>query len=459
MSVRQFLPVIFGKSNTPPDPGGPTGLIGIAGEQGFGVGICPEPDVLVELGLSEMEGTTNPTHPNYGNYVHTNGGISVFIPKFFYRIGDPDSPRYSEYGLNAHDVVGVDVFANEAEANLAGFALHRAFVDDGQEKCGFFYDKYLASKYGSTSCKSVKMEHPISLHTTSHYEASSMMVGCTGIMADAVVLARARGYGWNAPAIFMADAIATIAMAHGQAATSADFCAWYDPTDTTNFPKGCNNNALADVNDPTVTFQEAYASKPLTGSASNLAKTTHNGQDNGITDVNGAMYQVTIGLTQAGTSATEATQVTTGLCYVLKPEAKHADLTGGWDGATDAWGNTGALATRFDAINNFMPWGSTTGWISFGNGNNQVFSGATSGTDYLRKCCGIQMPTSSMSEVGTPLFGNDGCSQYGQQNLVPMVAGGWSVSTRGGVFFRYWNASRSNFNTQRGFRASAYGSK
>lgn len=459
MSVRKLLPAIFGKSDTPPIP---ISLIGIAGQQGFGVGVCPEPDMLAELGLSEMEGTTDPSHPNYGNYIHTNGGISVFVPRFFYRIGHASSPRYAKYGVNAHDVVGAETFANEYEANQAGYALHRAFIDDGKEKSGFFYDKYLASKDGTTSCKSVKNESPISLVTTSGYSRSSDMVGCTGILADAVVLARARGYGWNAPSTFQPDALATITMAHGQAATSTDFCAWYDPTDTTNFPKGCNNNALADFNDPTVTFVsagETNANKPRTGSASNLAKTTHNGQANGITDVNGAMYQVTIGLTQAGTSATSSTAVTNGQCYVLKPTAKHADLTGGWNGATDAWGNTGALATRFDAINNFMPWGSTTGWINFGNGNNQVFSGATSGTDYLRKCCGIQIATSSMSAAGTPLFGNNGCYQYGVHNLVPTVAGGWSGSGLDGVFFRNWGAHLSSSSITRGFRAAAYGSK
>lgn len=443
-------------SSSPPTP--EVGLIGVAGQRGFGVGVCPEPSWLTELGLSEMEGTTDPSHDNYGNYQHTNGGVSVFVPKFYYRIGSVSSPNYVKYGLNAFDVCGIETFTTEAEANVAGWALHRAFIDDGKEKPGFFYDKYLASKDGTTSCKSVRNAHPISLHTSATYEPSSTMTGCTGILADAVVLARARGYGWNAPSTFKPDALATITMAHAQASTSTDFCAWYDPTDTTNFPKGCNNNALGDFNDPSVTFQMAVANKPLTGSASNLAKTTHNGQANGIADVNGAMSQVTIGLTQVGASATTATAITNGLCYVLKPTAKHADLTGGWSGATDAWGNAGALATRFDAINSFMPWGSTTGWVNFGNGSNQVFSGATSGTDYLRKCCGIQMATSSMSAAGTPLFGNDGCYQYGVQNLVPLVAGRWAVSDLTGVFFRDWGLYRSAANTGCGIRAAAYGS-
>lgn len=432
--------------------------IGTPGTRGFGVGICFEDSWLAELGLSPMEGTENASHDNYGNYQHENGGISVFIPKFYYRIGHPSSPRYAKYGVNAFDIAGTDVFSNTDDANAEGYALHRAFIDDGKEKPGFFYDKYLASKDGTTSCKSVRGGHPISLATNAGYEPSSSMVGCTGILADSVVLSRARGYGWNTVSLFMVDAIAKISMAHGQAATSADFCAWYDPTDTTNFPKGCNNNALGDFNDPTVTFQMAISTKPLTGSASDLAKTTHNGQACGITDVNGAMYQATIGVTQAGTSATANSRVTTGHAYVLKRTSRHADLTGGWNGANDAWGNDAALASRFDLISGFLPWGSTTGWVNFGNGNNQVFSGASTGTDYLRSCAGIQMGTSSMSAAGTPLFGNDGCYQYTTTNLVPVVAGTWNVFGRAGVFFRYWGFHRTLANSTNGFRAAAYGS-
>lgn len=460
MSVRKLLPAIFGKSDAPPAIEIPIGSIGIAGQQGFGVGVCPESDVLVELGLSEMEGTTNPSHPNYGNYVHTNGGISVFIPKFFYRIGSPESPMYAKYGLNAHDVVGIETFANEYEANQAGYALHRAFIDDGKEKCGFFYDKYLASKDGTTSCKSVKMAHPISLTTTAGMEPSSTMVGCSGTLTDAVVLSRARGYGWNVVLLFMVDALAKISMAHGQAATSSNACAWYDSAGVTNFPKGCNSGSLSDINDPSVTFSAASGSKPLTGSASNFAKTTHNGQASGITDVNGGIYQITIGVTQAGTAANSTTQITSGQAFVLKRTAKHADLTSGWNGSTDAWGNTTGLANNFDAISGFLPWGSTTGGINFGNGNNQVFSGALSGVDYLRSCCSIQATTASMSSSGSNLFGKDACYRWGRHNLVPYVAGTGASATNAGVFMRYWNAYRSAVKQDSfGFRAAAYGSK
>lgn len=102
--------------------------------------------------------------------------------------------------------------------------------------------------------------------------------------------------------------------------------------------------------------------------------------------MNGAIYQVMLGLTQAGTSETDTTAITT---------VRNASFSGNccgagqldWrfcGGATDAWGTTTNLATNYDLTNGFLPWGATTGWNYFGNGSNAVFSGATSGTDYLR---------------------------------------------------------------------------
>lgn len=457
MRLKQLILAAASYSSGPgpgpePDPGVPG-----PGSQGFGVGVAPE-EWLAPLGLSEMEGTTDKTSDNYGNYQHTNGGVSVFVPKFYYRIGSTESPRYAEYGLNCIDIVLADAFANEAEANSAGYALHRAFIDDGKEKPGFFYDKYLASRDG-TEVVSVKNGQPISLATTAGYVTSVGLPGCTGIAADAVVASRTRGYGWNCISLFMADAIAKTSLAHGQYSTSDEFCAWYDPLKLANFPKGCNNGALGDYDDPTLTFissGEPDANKPLTGSASNLAKTTHNGQACGITDVNGAMSQVTIGATNAGPSASSFARITDGNCYVLKTTAKHADLTGGWDGVTDAWGDTG-LTNNFDYVVDFFPWESTTGVVRFGNGNNQVFSGALSGTDYLRSCSGVQVSDAAMSAAGTPLFGNDGCGQYNRQNLVPQVSYRWNSAQIGGVFYRNWTHYRPQSDASFGFRAAAYG--
>jgi hypothetical protein len=338
--------------------------------------------------------------------------------------------------------------------------LHRAFIDGGVEKAGFFIDKYLASKDGTSSCKSVKNGVPISLTTSASYTRSQGMLGCTGILADSVVLSRARGNGWNAPLAFQYDAIAKLSLAHAQHATSSTYCAWYDAGLTTNFPKGCNT-VLKDTNDATVTFTTAGdsgdANKPRTGSASNLAKTTHNGQLCGVADVNGAMLQVLIGLTMAGTSATDTTQVTTGNAYILKRSAFHKNLTGGFGGANDAWGTTSSLATNFDLIAGFEPWIATTNWNYFGNGANQVFSGALSGTDYLRSCVGIAALT-GMSSTGTNQFGNDGNHRNGRANQVPLASGDWAINATTGIFYRDWRYGRSASFAAYGFRSAAYGS-
>lgn len=437
-----------------------SGLIGEAGTQGFGAGECPTASWLTELGLSAMVGTSDKASENYGNYQHTNGGVSVFIPKFYYKFGDTSDPAYSTFGANTITIKGIETFSGEVAANVAGYALHRAFVDGGIEKPGFFIDKYLASKDGTSSCKSVKNGVPISLTASTSYTNSNGMTGCTGVLADSVVLSRARGTRWNCETVFQADALAKLSLAHAQHATSATYCAWYDAAGTTNFPKGCNTS-LKDVNDATVTFVSAGdtgdANKPKTGSASNLAKTTHNGQLCGVADVNGAMYQVLIGLTMAGTSATDTTQNTTGNAYVLKRTALHKNLTGGWGGTTDAWGSTSSLTTNFDAITGFEPWAGATGLDYFGNGTAQVFSGATSGTDYLRSCSGIAN-LAGMSAAGTNQFGNDGNYRYGIANQVPLAAGDWNSAASAGVFYRYWFRTRSTDSVYIGFRASAYGS-
>jgi hypothetical protein len=92
-------------------------------------------------------------------------------------------------------------------------------------------------------------------------------------------------------------------------------CAWYDAAGTTNYPKGCNNNALKDTNDTTVVYQsDGFSNCGKTGSATNLPKTTHNGQNCGVADLNGLMWEVSPGITcvagaKAITGATQANPV------------------------------------------------------------------------------------------------------------------------------------------------------
>jgi hypothetical protein len=111
-----------------------------------------------------------------------------------------------------------------------------------------------------------------------------------------------------------------------------------------------------------------------------------------------------------------------------------------------------------DSVTKLFPFGSTTGWTYFGNGSNNVFSGVTSGTSYLRTACGIQDTTNGTSAAGTNQFGNDGCYQYNLANQFPLGSASWGGGSYAGVFCRDWNNVRSSDGNNVGFRAAAYGS-
>lgn len=428
------------------------------GQKGFGIEPMQAGAPYAVLGLAEMDGTNTVGHDNYGNYIHTNGSIVCHYPKKYYRVGHPDAPQYATYGANSLEMVSFNTFANEAEANAAGWALHRAFIDGGTEQNGFVRFKYLASKSATDANKavSVKNGNPIGLTTNTSYNPSSTMTGCTGILADAVTLSRAIGAGWNNESVFMVGWSAMISIAQAQRATSAVDVAWYDASGVMNFPKGCNNGARADVNDTSVTWSASPndAAKGLTGSASNFAKSTDNGANNGCADVNGLMYQVALGMTNYGTSATSTTQITTNTIYVLKKTAYLKDLTAGWDGATDAWGNTTNLATRYDAVTSPITV-SATGSVYWGSGANQVLSPDTTGVAH--DLCGFLPKNDAAADAtGTSQFGNDYMYKYNRQNMYPRTAGDGNDSATAGAFYRYLSDYRSTDRSNDGFRAAAY---
>lgn len=266
--------------------------IGEAGQQGFGVGVYGgDPADLTAMGLAPMEGCEDPTSDNYGNYIHTNGSVMVFIPAFAIRIGNASAPLYSKYGADTIEI---------GETKLAGkdgWAIPRGFYDGGEEHPGFFIDKYLNSKDAAKKqAISVKNGDPITL--SAMYNKSSELPNCVGQVLDAIELSRARGEHYSLVSCYQWAVISLITQAHAQAATGTEACAWYDASGQNNYPKGNNNNG-SDVDDNTITFTVAGSGSLTnvrkTGSAVPLAKTTHNGQVSGICDVNGNMWQPVLG--------------------------------------------------------------------------------------------------------------------------------------------------------------------
>lgn len=403
--------------------------IGIAGQQGFGVGVYGgDPADLTAMGLTPMKGCKNPTSNNYGNYIHTNGSVMAFIPAFAIRIGNASAPLYSKYGADTVEIGDVELNGKD------GWAIPRGFYDGGVLHSGFFIDKYLCSKDSTgTLAVSVELGEPISLYSA--YEPSGTMPDCDGYLHDAITLGRARGEHYALVSCYQWAIISLISLAHAQAATSADACAWYDAAGLTNFPKGNNAQTTSlnkDINDESILFsnaaQNAYFSK--TGGASPLEKTTHNGQKSGITDVNGNKLQPVLGwhnpLTASSTFGT------------AKLSVKMHDFTKGNlndNSLFDEYGITGLVDNRRQYY-----------WESPGlyPPNNPMFD-----------LCGV-MPRTFRSSTNTKSFGEDGLSISAGQENVLLVAGSYRDSYTAGVWFRSAPYKWTSYGDVYGFRAAGY---
>lgn len=280
--------------------------IGKAGNVGFGVGICPPQ--LVPNGFTPMSGYDNPMSDNYGNYQYKDGSVCVYIPRFYYKI---------TAGTNTIIIASIWDYPTMAAANAAGYAMHRAFIDGGVHQMGFFVDKYENSKnaYGTGYiASSIKNGLPLSTASTHNpiYSATPGvgLTACAGnYYYETINAAHARdGVNgainassiWHVHSRFQWSALAMLSLAHGQAATSTAWNAWYHAT--YNYPLGLNNNNLsnADVDVAGLVYtSDGYVSgkSAKTGSGVPFNKTTHNGQACGVADMNGNMYEINIGMT------------------------------------------------------------------------------------------------------------------------------------------------------------------
>jgi hypothetical protein len=271
------------------DPG--LNNIGAEGLAGFGVGICPS----LPAGFTGLPGYQDPLSSNYGNYIFTDGSVMVWVPAFYYRIGHASNPGFARWALNSIDVLPYSAFADVATANVAGYALHRAFYNAGAIQAGVFVDKYQCSNNSGTA-SSLRYGNPLSTNAA-HNPIGALTGAPANNYGGVLAAAKTRGSRFFAATRFVHAALAMLATAHGQAAASAGPCAWWKSTGNVG-PRGCNNNALGDSDESLVKYQsDGYSNCGKTGSGSPLAMVTHNGQDCGIADVNGNMLQVSWGVT------------------------------------------------------------------------------------------------------------------------------------------------------------------
>lgn len=497
--------------------------IGIPGTAGFGVGICPAPPA----GFVALPGCHDVTSDNYGNYQHTDGSVMCWIPAFYLRLGHASNPTFGAYGVNSVDIKPLSAFPDDATAEASGYYRHRAFFNAGQPQLGFFRDKYDCSLNGNVA-SSIKNAMPMvsgpAAGQTGFSAATANGQTPTNNYGGAIAAARSRGAKFVPETIFMADALTRITEAHTQASTSTTYCAWYDATGVKSFPKGNNNGALKDFDDTTVTFTSAgvtaYPAFALAGSASNFAKTTHNGQACGVSDVNGNVWKINPGLTciAAAKTITGATQtnpvaltvtahgyttgqvvVVTGVGGMTQLNDKLYTLTvvdektitlNGIDGtaytaytsggsattgtfyslktsadvATLTGGNTLAtdawgvngVAANFEAIT--LAFNSTPG----SNGFVQKYgSGANAVFDWStaagRALAMAGMPAAGgVSPAGTNLMGLDYFYQYIRNELCVVSRGSWDYGANAGVRARLLFNYRANATYYVGFAASRY---
>lgn len=390
--------------------------LGTPGQIGFGVATCPA--YLIPSGWTGMDGHDRITSPNYGNYVDANGSVLVYIPKHYYKF------------------VGNELsFSQNA---VTGFVLDRSFVNAGVEINGIFVYKYGGSNLAGIMV-SKRFAAPLSTNAA-HNPISALSTAPANNYGGVYKAAKSAGASYFSTPIFHYTMLARLALAHGKAATSTAACAFIDVNP--KFPKGNLANALRDVNDTSVTFtSDNYSNCALTGSGVPFAKTTHNGQECGVADLTGNMWEIASGFIRMDATG----------FLVLKESVDIRTITDDTTGATGAY-NT-ALYDVLDLDDHAM---STTGVsVYFGNGTEQVFAMSTdrATNDYKRTAAGIPSVL-GVSGSGTTEFGNDYLYKYTRNEMACIVGGLWGGTSDAGVFAMNLYHSRTYSNYAVGCRAS-----
>ena len=333
-----------------------------------------------------------------------------------------------KWGVNS-----VQIWSINDPSAPSNAVIHRAFYDGGKQVAGFFCDKYLCSPASDGSCAvSIKNKAPISLVSNSSYTPITLVNGCSGRLDDAITASRLRGTGFQCISVFQLGAIRLLILAHAQACTDTSYNTWYDNTGEHNSPHG-NTNNLSDYDHLESTWTTGandggFAVKGLTGSCNVLARSTHNGQACGITDLKGIVYQVATGCI--------------GNQYYLKQTEKISDLD------ADMMYDT----TRHNQYSNLSA--GYNGW----NQTEIMFTNDASGANY--DMCGFAPVTRIGDSQYDGMFEQD---QYFDENsngipyfpLFGCDSSHGSVSSTG-LWYSSLNYTRSMLNRNCGFRACAY---
>jgi hypothetical protein len=381
--------------------------LGTVGEIGFGVATA-KPSQYEQIGAIPLSGHDVIGNENYGNYMHGySGAILCFVPKHYIKI----TGNTFEFS---------DIAAT-------GFVLDRSFINGGIEIPGVFVAKYSITRNG-TIASAQPFKDPMSTNST-HNPISALAgtpVNNYGGLYTAVKTMSAEAF--LTPA-YHYSMLARIAKAHGEAALSTTACAFIDVLP--KLPKGCNNDALRDAQDSSVLYTASgYLNCGLTGSASNFAKTTHNGQACGIADLNGNMWEVASGFIRYTANGFLVLKESVDIRTIINDS-----ITAGAGGAYDV--------NLYDVIDiSDVVFDATTTY--FGNGTNQVFAMSTDRASAAYKRTALGIPTATgVSAAGSTEFGNDRLYRNLVDQMACMRGGSWGASSAAGPSTVYLNDART----------------
>jgi hypothetical protein len=185
-----------------------------------------------------------------------------------------------------------------------------------------------------------------------------------------------------------------------------------------------------------------YAGCGKTGSANFFSKTTHNGQNCGVADLNGLVWEIEpFGLTSNGTNF-----------FLLNTAVDVTTITSGNTLATDCWGATGLAAMYTDIGTTYGPLTASNTNKVFGSAA-QVLSEATSGTAWAMAGAGVPL----LGGVGgSNQFGNDYMYDARPNEMCPFCGGYWDDGSNAGVWALSCNASRGSSYVTYGWRSALY---
>lgn len=423
--------------------------IGVPGTSTFGVGLATQ-EVLGSLTFDSANSirlmSDDPTNKHYGSYTGTITPFGRFhnvefevkcIPKFYftYLQKDRDGTNLNDSELdallpyvevtkeqmkeaqrrspyNAIVIAPASSFADRNEAQQHGFILPRGFIDGGKEKSCFFITSAMTTWNNGLGSSTNDLSHGGVTANVSYYTLVRMNnIGGSGNVSDTLALFKRNEF--NCISIFAWSVICLISLAQGQYATSTDACAWYDSSLQKNYPKGINSTNK-DIDDDTVRINTPM-SDTSTGAGHAFvndaiyAKTTHNGSINGITHVNGWLWQATLGTT-----------VLNGGTHFLKESVALKDIT---------MSNVKS-ESFYERTSIRVPYGGRWGKI-----NKSSLFHEFSGEKWALN--GVICDVDGGDSNGSYEFGED-FQSFDISNNVTTVGGNWNGGKNAGIFHRYF---------------------